>query len=102
MLRHIPGKMRMVLSLGEICPTHMLLLLARFCIWYQTQDQIYYFLFVVFPSVTNNSKAWDVMSVECKCQYLEDTKDKGLMFQSSKDLFVYCHSDEYFAVLWVY
>ena len=34
------------------------------------------------------------------CQYLQGTKDKGLVFNPYKKLVVDCYADEYFVGLW--
>ena len=42
------------------------------------------------------------MDVNSIFQYLQGTKDKGMVFNPYKKLVVGCYADAYFAVLWGY
>ena len=49
---------------------------------------------------TNNTKASHDTDVNMICQDTQGTKEKGLEFNTSKKLLVYCYTDADFAGLW--
>ena len=49
---------------------------------------------------THNTKVSYDMYVKRICQYLQDTKDKGLLFNPFKKLVVDCYTGKDFAELW--
>ena len=53
-----------------------------------------------FSKFTHNTKALHETSVNNICCYIQVTNYKGLLFDPSKILVLYCYVDAYFEVLW--